>query len=127
MKVGLSLSRCVRDIVEAKVDYEEVLVVIARTDMNPHDDKHWSQIADGYFYGGLSYPEWMGMEEQEEQLRTVTKTLYDNGKIHQPRQFKSHPPRLPYNWLECFAPEEEIATNPATQKAWETYKLLAGL
>ena len=127
MKVGLSLSRCVRDIVEAKVDYDEVLVIIARTDMNPHNDAHWGQLADGYFYGGLSYPEWLGMEDQEEQLRTVTKTLYDNGKIHQPRQFGSHVTRLPYNWLECFAPEEEIATNPATLKAWEMYKMLAQL
>lgn len=127
MKVGLSLSRCVRDIVEAKVDYDEVLVIVARTDMNPHNDNHWQQLASGYFYGGLSYPEWLGMEEQEEQLRTVTKTLYDNGKIHQPRQFGSHVTRLPYYWLECFAPEEEIATNPATLKAWEMYKMLAQL
>ena len=127
MKVGLSLSRCMRDIVAEKVPYDEVLVVIARTNVDPHNDNQWRQLADGYFYGGLSYPEWMGMEEQEEQLRTVLKKLHDDGRLHQPRQFGAHPPRLRYYWLECFAPEEEIATNPATQKAWETYKLLAGL
>ena len=41
MKVGLSLSRCMRDIVEARVVYDDVLVIIARTDFDPHDDAHW--------------------------------------------------------------------------------------
>ena len=37
MKVGLSLSRCVKDIVLGKVMYEDVLVVIARTDFDPYN------------------------------------------------------------------------------------------
>lgn len=127
MKIGLSLSRCVRDIVEAKVLYDDVLVIIARTRFDPHNDNHWAQLADGYLYGGLSYPEWLGMEDELDNLRNVTIQLYDGGKIHQPRQFGAHPPRLDYYWLETFAPEEEIATNPATLKAWEMYKMLAGL
>ena len=32
MKIGLSYSRCVRDIVEGRVDIDDVLVIIARTD-----------------------------------------------------------------------------------------------
>lgn len=128
MKVGLSLSRCVKDIVLGKVMYEDVLVVIARTDFDPYNDAHWSQIFDGYLYGGLSHAEWMGMEDEEEYLRHVCKQLYDDGKLHQPRQYPNgRVPRLEYYWLECFAPEEEIASNPATLKAWERYKLLAGL
>ena len=38
MKIGLSYSRCVRDIVEGKVDIADVLVIIARTDFDPRDD-----------------------------------------------------------------------------------------
>jgi len=127
MKIGLSLSRCVRDIVEAKVLYEDVLVIIARTDFDPHNDTQWTQIADGYYYGGLSYPEWADMQEQEQELRNVCIQLYDGGKLHQPRKYGAHPPRLPYYWLDTFAPEEELASNPAAQKAWETYKLISGL
>ena len=127
MKVGLSLSRCLRDMVEGKVLFEDVLVVIARTKIDPYNDDDWKKLFDGYLYGGLSHPEWAGMEDEEENLRHVLKQLHANGKLHQPRQFGAHPTRLSYYWLECFAPTEEIANNPATLKAWERYKLLAGL
>ena len=127
MKIGLSLSRCMRDILEEKVDLYDVLVVIARTDVDPHNDSHWKQIWDGYLYGGYSHPEWAGLEEREQEMRGILIELYDTGRLHQPRQFGAHPRRLPYYWLDTFAPEEEIAKNPAAQKAWDNYKLIAGL
>ena len=120
-----------RDIVEARVDYDDVLVIIARTDFDPHDDAHWNAIWDGYRYGGMSNPEWAGAEpnatdeEASEIYRNVAIRLYDNGKIHQPRQFGARPARLPYYWLECVVPEEEH--NPAQQKAWDNYKLITDL
>tara|TARA_E500000075_G_C6804901_1_gene227997 strand:- start:148 stop:552 length:405 start_codon:yes stop_codon:yes gene_type:complete len=133
MKIGLSLSRCMRDIVEARVDYDEVLVIISRTDFDPHNDANWKGIWQGYRYGGLSNAEWADAEpnatdeEASEIYRNVAIRLYDYGKLHQPRQFGAHPRRLPYYWLDTFAPEEEIAKNPAAQKAWNNYKLIAGL
>ena len=133
MKIGLSLSRCMRDIVEARVDYDDVLVIIARTDFDPHNDANWKDIWQGYRYGGLSNAEWADAEpnatdeEASEIYRNVAIRLYDYGKLHQPRQFGAHPSRLPYYWLDTFAPEEEIVKNPAAQKAWNNYKLIAGL
>lgn len=41
MKVGLSFSRCIRDIVEARVEFDDVLVIVSRTDFDPHNDRHW--------------------------------------------------------------------------------------
>jgi len=131
MKVGLSLSRCMRDIVEARVDYDDVLVIIARTDFDPHNDNHWEGIWDGYRYGGMSNPEWAGAEptlsedEASAVYRNVAKTLYDGGKLHQPRQFGSHPPRMPYYWLDCVVTPEEHT--PAQQKAWDKYQLITEL
>jgi hypothetical protein len=125
MKVGLSLSRCVRDIVEARVLYEDILCIIARTDFDPHNDNHWNQIWDGYNYGGMSNPEWAGNTEGEEVYRNVVTQLYDSGKIHQPRQFGSHVPRLPYYWLDCVVPADEM--NPSQQKAWDQYQTMCGL
>ena len=131
MKVGLSLSRCMRDIVEARVDYDDVLVIIARTDFDPHDDAHWSQIWDGYRYGGMSNPEWADAEptatdeEASAIYRNVAIRLYDGGKFHQPRQFGAHPRRMPYYWLDCVVPQDEM--NPAQQKAWDNYKLITDL
>ena len=125
MKVGLSLSRCMRDIFNGTVDEQDVLVIVARTDFDPHNDNHWNQIWDGYTLGGLSNPEWADFVDDYDNFRRMAIRLYDNGKIHQPRQFKAHPPRLPYYWLECVVPEEEH--NPAQQKAWDNYKLITDL
>ena len=131
MKVGLSLSRCMRDIVEARVLYEDVLCIIARTDFDPHNDKHWDGIWNGYRYGGLSNPEWADAEpnstdeEASATYRNVAIRLYDGGKLHQPRQFGAHPRRMPYYWLDCVVPTEEHT--PAQQKAWDNYQLITGL
>jgi hypothetical protein len=125
MKIGLSFSRCMRDIYTGKVDEEDVLVIVARTDFNPHNDNHWNGIWDGYIYGGLSNPEWADFADEYDDFRRMAIRLYDAGKIHQPRQFKAQAPRLPYHWLDTVvAPEEH---NPAQQKAWDNYKLITGL
>jgi hypothetical protein len=115
----------VRDVVEARVLYEDILCIIARTDFDPHNDAHWNQIWDGYNYGGVSHPEWAGNTEGEEVYRNVIIQLYDGGKIHQPRRFGNYVPRLPYYWLECIVPENEM--NPTVKKAWEHYQVVAGL
>ena len=127
MKVGLSLSRCMRDIYEGRVEENDVLVIIARTDIDPHNDAHWKQIWDGYLYGGLSHPEWQGMEGEEEGMRQLLINLYNDGKFHQPRQFGAHPPRMPYYWLECMVPDDELQDKPAVKKAWDNYKVIAKL
>ena len=125
MKIGLSLSRCMRDILEEKVDIADVLVIIARTDIDPHNDAHWNSIWDGYLYGGYSNPEWAGLEEHEAEMRDILINLYDTGKLHQPRQFGAHPARLRQYWLDCIVPKNEMT--PAEQKAWDNYQLIAGL
>ena len=48
MKIGLSYSRCVLDIVDGTVDIDDVLLIIARTDFDPHDDEQWKGIWEGY-------------------------------------------------------------------------------
>jgi hypothetical protein len=133
MKIGLSFSRCVRDIVDGVVDIDDVLVIVARTDFDPRNSEQWTGIWNGYGGGsgggGLwSNPEWSKYPaEDEDRVRSVAIELWEQGKLHQPRKFGAHPSRLPYYWLETFAPEAEVASNPAVLKAWEKYKLLAGL
>lgn len=125
MKIGLSLSRCMRDILEERVDIADVLVIVARTDVDPYNDIHWNAIWEGYIYGGMSHPEWAGLEDHEQEMRKILIELYGYGKLHQPRQFGAHPPRMPYYWLECVVPSNEM--NPAQQKAWDNYKLITDL
>lgn len=133
MKIGLSYSRCVRDIVDGVVDINDVLVVVARTDFDPHNNEQWSGIWNGYGGGRTggspwSNPEWSGYgPEREEDFRQVSLQLWNEGKLHQPRKFGAHPRRLPYYWLETFAPEDQTRNNPMVVEAWDKYKTLAGL
>ena len=114
-----------RDIFNGTVDEQDVLVIVARTDFDPHNDNHWTNIWNGYTLGGLSNPEWEDFVDEEADFRSMAIRLYDGGKIHQPRQFKAHPPRMPYYWLDCVVPENEMT--PAQQKAWDNYQLITGL
>lgn len=127
MKIGLSFSRCLRDIHEGKVSFFDVLVIVARTDFDPRNDKQWQSIWNGYTYGGWSYPEWADYTDKEDEFRKLAVDLYDHGKLHQPRQFGAHPPRLDYHWLDCAVPVDDLENLPAVKEAWEHYQVLAGL
>ncbi len=133
MKIGLSYSRCIRDIVDGNIDIDDVLVIISRTDFDPHDDKQWQGIWQGYGGGRTagslwSNPEWAGYgAEDEDRFRSVSIELWEQGKFHQPRKFGAHPRRMPYYWLETFLPDNELDSNPAAKKAFEKFQMIAGL
>ena len=133
MKIGLSYSRCVRDIVDGTVDINDVLVLITRTDFDPHNDEQWASIWQGYgggqtFGNPFSNPEWMDYPaEDEAKFREVSKKLWDQGKMHQPRKFGAHPGRRPEIWLETVLPSSELEKNPAVKAAWDHFQTIAGL
>lgn len=125
MRVGLSFSRCVRDIVDCTVDIDDVLIVIARTDFDPHNDTQWKSIWEGYRWNN---PEWAGYpDEDEDRFRSVAIELWESGKFHQPRKFGAFPQRRPEFWLETVLVSEEIETNPAVKAAWNNFQVVAGL
>lgn len=131
MRIGLSLSRCVLDIVEKRVDIEDVLVIITRTNFNPIVDEEWKDIWQGYTsYFSMSNPEWLewaDVEGAEDLFRSVILDLWKKGKFHQPRKFGAHPIRRSEFWLETVLPSEELEQNPAAKKAWENFQTVAGL
>jgi hypothetical protein len=129
MKIGLSYSRCVRDIVDGIVNIEDVLVVIARTDFDPNNDEEWSSIWRGYHDSfGLSNPEWRNYPpEDEDRFRSVSVELWETGKLHQPRKFGAYPSRRPEIWLEAVLPSSELERNPAAKAAWDKFQIIAGL
>jgi hypothetical protein len=127
MKIGLSFSRCILDIIEGRVEEEDVLVIISRTNFDPTKDEHWSEIWTGYLFGGSSAAEWYRHINDEEKFRELTVRLYKDGKLHQPRQFGAHPSRRNEYWLETVLPSSELDRNPAAKKAWDHFQMVAGL
>ena len=138
MKIGLSYSRCVRDIVDGRVNIDDVLIIIARTDFDPNVDEQWANIWSAYGGGNpefnpvrgfsRSVPEWSGYTAEDEvKFRDVTCTLWETGKLHQPRKFGANPGRRPEIWLETVLPSSELETNVAAKDAWEKFQMVAGL
>jgi len=128
MKIGLSYSRCVRDIVDGVVDINDVLIVIARTDFDPNDDKQWAGIWASYRIGFMSHPEWADYpDEDEDRFRAVSTQLWSDGKLHQPRKFGAHQVRRPEIWLEAVLPSSELQKNAAAKDAWDSFQVIAGL
>lgn len=133
MKIGLSYSRCIRDIVDGKVDINDVLVLITRTDFDPRDDEQWASIWQGYgggtwFGSPFNQPEWMDYTaEDEAKFRDISIELYNSGKMHQPRQFGARPARRSEIWLEAVLPNSELQRNPAAKDAWDQFQTIAGL
>jgi hypothetical protein len=133
MKIGLSYSRCIKDIVDGIVDIDDVLVIIARTDFDPHNDDQWRGIWEGYgggqtFGSPFSNPEWIDHPaEDEDRFRSVSIELWEQGKFHQPRKFGAHPRRRPEIWLEAVLPSSELKNNKAAKKAWDHFQTVAGL
>ena len=131
MKIGLSYSRCILDIVEGKVDIEDVLVLITRTNFDPRDDVQWNGIWQGYTLGGLSNPEWSDYDlhnkDHEDKFRSISIMLYETGRMHQPRKFGAHPTRRGEFWLETCLPSSELERNPAAKIAWNNFQVVAGL
>ena len=133
MKIGLSYSRCVRDIVDGTVDIRDVLVIITRTDFDPRVDEQWANIWTGYGGGQTlgsvwSNPEWNNYgPEREADFRGVSVDLWETGKLHQPRQFGARPSRRSEIWLEAVLPSSELEQNPAAREAWDRFQTIAGL
>jgi hypothetical protein len=122
MKIGLSLSRCVRDIVEGRVDIEDVLILITRTNFDPTVQEQWDDIWTGYT---SMNPEWYDLDHDA--VYAVIMDLWASGRIHQPRKFGRNPPRRREFWLESVLPDSELESRPAVKEAWNNFQVLAGL
>jgi hypothetical protein len=53
--------------------------------------------------------------------------LWEDGKLHPPRKFGTHPRRLPYHWLETVVPDKDLENSPAVKDAWDKFQIVSGL
>jgi hypothetical protein len=117
MKIGFSLGRCVRDIVDGKVAIDDVAFIITATcirekeQLGPVIDDYLFR--DEYLYGRdgvLSHK--------------IAEELWDSNKLIQPRREGIHRHKQPANsvWVDMFptVPSE----NDAVKTAWENYRFM---
>ena len=119
MLIGLSISRCITDIMEQKINPDDVLLIIGRTDFYL---EHLDTLIDQYqTYRG----DWYDFDRND--LKGILTRLYTEGKIHQPRQFGAYPHSASRgkHWLRVMLEPQDLSES--AQKAWDRYVLLAGL
>lgn len=128
MKIGMSFSNCIAGIIDGEVNFDEVLVIISSTNIDPTNDEQWAPVWDGYVHGmSGSRAVWRHLHDREAEVRELAVRLYKAGRIHQPRQFGARPPEGGTVWMEVVHCPMGVDSNSTVQQAWDHYQTVAGL
>jgi len=117
MKIGFSLGRCIRDIVNKEVALDDVAFVIAAT--NIHTEEQLGQVVDSYLYRD----DYLYMLDAAECQR-VALELWSSNRILQPRRQGMHRHKQPENsvWVDMFPTLN--SNNESVKKAWDAYRFM---
>jgi hypothetical protein len=117
MKIGFSLGRCIRDIVNGEVALDDVAFVIAAT--NIHEEEQLAQVVDSYLYRD----DYLYMLDEAE-CQQVALELWKSNRILQPRRQGMHRHKQPENsvWVDMFPTVN--SNNEAVKKAWDGYRFM---
>jgi hypothetical protein len=128
MKIGMNFSQCLIDLYEGRVTPDEVLVIMVRIyRFDPRKtsewDRAWHSFLDGIKGSHSIY------DRLPNEFRKLVITLDDLGKLHMPRASGSIDsfPIIPYVWLDCAVPVDDLENLPSVKQAWNHYQMIAGL
>jgi hypothetical protein len=117
MKIGFSLGRCVRDIVEGAVNINDVAFIITATAIRSKEQL--GPVIEDYLYrpGYLD-----GLDEAT--CQQVADQLWDSNKLLQPRLQGMHRHMQPENalWVDLFPTVN--SDSDAVKKAWDGYRFM---
>jgi hypothetical protein len=117
MKIGFSLGRCVRDIVNGDVSIDDVAFIITATNIREIEQLapviNDYLVRDDYLYG-----------LDEDTCQRVALELWNNNKLLQPRRQGLHRHKQPENavWVDIFP--TATSKNESVKKAWDAYRFM---
>ena len=117
MKIGFSFGRCIRDIVNGEVAYDDVAWIISGTRLEDEAAIIWC--IEDY----LLRPNYLdGLDEA--QCKEIGLRLYNEGKVFQPRLQNIRAFRIPEGavWADMFP--TNMANNQAAKSAWDAYRFM---
>ena len=117
MKIGFSLGRCIRDIVNQEVSIDDVAFLITATYIK--DKQQLYNVIASY----LLEPTYLwGLDET--QCQQVGLDLWNSNRIIQPRAQGMHRHAQPENalWVDIFPTTP--TQNENVKKAWEAYRFM---
>jgi len=118
MKIGFSLGRCVRDIVNGDVSIDDVAFIIAATAIRDSEE-HLTEVINEY--GGR--PGYLaGLDNAK--CQEVAKALYTSNRIIQPRLQGLHRHMQPENaiWVDLFPTVP--SQHESVKSAWDAYRFM---
>ena len=133
MLFGTSLGGCLKSILTGQVSEDDVVLIITRTNCETIYDL--LRVVESYFNDGNRFAthatnyDYTGLDLDK--LKNLAQRLWENGKIHQPRQFGHgnsfiHSDMSRENlWLELNP--IRVNKNKIVVEAYEKYKMLDAL
>ncbi len=117
MKIGFSFGRCVRDIVNGTVDFDDVVVIVTRTRITDADQLHnviREYLWEPTYLAGLD----------PETCYAVAQKLWDTAKLHQPRLNSVQPSHITddYVWMDLVPTATD--QSEAVADAWKAYRTM---
>ncbi len=117
MKIGFSLGRCIRDIVNDEVSIDDVAFLITATNIkseNHLDNVIYAYMGEPGYLLGLDY----------DQCKKVAHHLWNTNRVLQPRAQGMHRHAQPENaiWVDIFP--TQASQNDAVKKAWDAYRFM---
>ncbi len=117
MKIGFSLGRCVRDIVNGDISIDDVAFLITATHIRTPEQL--DNVINTYMFerGYL-----LGLDN--EKCLEVARQLWDTNRILQPRAQGMHRHAQPENsiWVDMFP--TALSNNESVKKAWDGYRFM---
>jgi hypothetical protein len=120
MRVGFSLGRCIRDIVNGTVDIDDVVVIVSGTRFTTQEQL--DGIVSEYMWRDNYL---LGLDEAE--CHGVASVLFREGKIHQPRNFGTYRSQMPESCVWADLLPTGGHEDPMVQEAWQAYRGMLGL
>ena len=117
MKIGFSLGRCVRDIVNGDVSIDDVAFVITAT--NIRDREQMNNVISVYM-GERNYL--LGLDY--DQCLEVAHRLWDTNRLLQPRAQGLHRHSQPESSVWVDMVPTELSQNESVKTAWEQYRFM---
>lgn len=117
MKIGFSLGRCIRDIVNGDISIDDVAFIITAT--NIRERIHIESVMIYY----ETSPEYLyGLDH--ERCMEVAYKLWDSNKLIQPRRQGLHRHQQPENsvWVDMFP--TVLSKKESVKKAWDNYRCM---
>jgi len=124
MLIGTSLRKCLESLMNKYVREEDVVCIITSTMSKDLDQ--FLRIVEAYYEMGEITVDFDREEFSKEDTLSMAETLYNKGKIHQPRNYSGnpyvHPKFRNQIWLDIVPTNQN--SNPIVTEAYSKYKML---